>query len=114
MGDDDELAGVAQLLEERDEATEVGVVERGLDLVGVVVGSQPAEPGLAVPLTAVRGMGSDAYVILRDDAATATGSGAGASARPDERRVPVTVGVTGGGYAAVTGELEAGDRVKVS
>ncbi len=73
-----------------------------------------AEPGLAVPLTAVRGMGSDAYVILRDDAATATGSGAGASARPDERRVPVTVGVTGGGYAAVTGELEAGDRVKVS
>ena len=73
-----------------------------------------AEPGLAVPLTAVRGTGSGAYVIVHDETATGTGSGADASAQPGERRVPVTVGATGGGYAAVTGDLQPGDRVKVS
>ena len=73
-----------------------------------------AEAGLAVPLTAVRGSGADSHVIVQDGASTGKDAGGDAGTQPEERRVPVTVGVTGGGYAAVTGELQAGDKVKVS
>ena len=73
-----------------------------------------AEAGLAVPLTAVRGSGADSHVIVQDGASTGKDAGGSAATQPGERRVPVTVGITGGGYAAVTGELQAGDKVKVS
>lgn len=71
-------------------------------------GTDRVEPVLAVPLTALRAEGSQAYVLVQitpSDDGGASGS---------ERRVDVTVERTGGGYAAVVGEVDPGDRVKVS
>lgn len=72
-----------------------------------------AAPSLAVPQTAVRADASGSYVLVQDPAGAAAPGRASPSA-PAERRVPVTVERTGSGWAAVTGDLAAGDRVKVS
>lgn len=76
---------------------------------------------LAVPQTAVRADGTGSYVVVRDSrqgseigASSAHASAASDPTSTAERRVPITVIRTGGGWAAVTGELEAGDQVKVS
>lgn len=66
---------------------------------------------LTVPQTAVRVEGASSYVVVQVPASAREGS---ASSAPAERRVPVTVERTGGGYAAVSGDLAPGDRVKVS
>lgn len=75
--------------------------------------STVAEAGaeqLTVPQTALRADGDGQFVLVQGAGASSGGS----SSAPTERRVPVRVTGTGGGYAAVEGDLAAGDRVKVS
>lgn len=69
-----------------------------------------AEELLTVPQTAVRADGAGQFVVVQGAGAPSGSS----STAPAERRVPVKVTGTGGGYAAVEGDLAAGDRVKVS
>lgn len=88
----------------------------------VTVSTAPEEgnaEALAVPQTAVRTDGAGSYVVVGDSRQKSEpgASSARSSAASDpaaERRVSITVIRTGGGWAAVTGELEAGDQVKVS
>lgn len=71
--------------------------------VTVLVG-EPSEPGLAVPITAVRTEAAGDNVLVK--------RGAG---KTSFEKVPIQVTASGGGWAAIAaGELEAGDRVKVS
>lgn len=89
----------------------------------VTVSTAPADSTaetLAVPQTAVRADVTGSYVVVRDSrqdseaGASSAPSAAVSEPTPAERRVPITVIRTGGGWASVTGDLEAGDQVKVS
>ncbi|MDO5634599.1 MAG: hypothetical protein Q4G34_06985 [Micrococcus sp.] len=77
--------------------------------VTVTTNAGESEPVLAVPLTALRGEGTDRYVLVENTSTSGTTATASS-----ERRVDVHIDRTGGGYAAVTGELTPGLRVKVS
>lgn len=79
-----------------------GELDGGATVTVVAAGAEDA-PDLAVPMTALRQDGAGSYVQIRDSAAE-TGT----------RRVPVEIVRTGGGYAAVRGEVSEGDEVQVS
>ena len=83
----------------------------GQDVRVRVVSASTGEKGLAVPVTAIvaNGSGGTEVVVVEKGATSVT------DANP--RRVPVAVGVTGGGWAQITpvnDDLAAGDLVRLS
>ena len=88
-----------------------GVFRANQDVRVRVVSASTGEKGLAVPVTAIvaNGSGRTEVVVVEKGATSVT------DANP--RRVPVAVGVTGGGWAQITpvnDDLAAGDLVRLS
>jgi len=81
------------------------------DPVTVTVGNTEPTPGLAAPLSAVRQDVRGAYVLVVRDPAD-DGDETGSVATADER-VNVTITAQSQGWAALDGELQVGDRLKV-
>ncbi|WP_284985511.1 hypothetical protein [Arthrobacter sp. fls2-241-R2A-172] len=71
-----------------------------------VAGKGSAAQALAVPLSGIRQDADGAYVLRS--------SGGDRSTKDPAARVPITVLRSGGGFAAVTGDLSEGDEVQIS
>ena len=71
-----------------------------------VLGNGGAEESLAVPLSAIRQDGEGTYVLRM--------SGTPGNETGEAQRIPVSVVRAGGGFAAVSGEVSVGDRIKLS
>ncbi|MFK0074777.1 efflux RND transporter periplasmic adaptor subunit [Arthrobacter woluwensis] len=81
----------------------------------LLVQNASEKPELAVPLTAIRQDVQGSYVLKRssEPATPATGKGTNSDPTPT-LRVAVTVVHSGGGYAAIEGELRVGDSVRLT
>lgn len=71
-----------------------------------VAGQGSAAQALAVPLSAIRQDAEGIYVLRS--------SGDGGNSKVPATRVPVTVVRSGGGFAAISGEVNQGDEVQIS
>ena len=71
-----------------------------------VAGQGGAAQALAVPLSGIRQDAEGTYVLKA--------SGGNATSKAPITRVPVTVLRSGGGFAAISGELSQGDKVQIS
>ncbi|MGO4432870.1 hypothetical protein AB4Y88_06095 [Paenarthrobacter sp. RAF9] len=71
-----------------------------------VAGQGSAAQALAVPLSGIRQDADGAYVLRS--------SGGDSSTKDPAARVPITILRSGGGFAAVTGDLSEGDEVQIS
>lgn len=102
-GTGSELSGKPVRIEPVDQKAALPV---GQSVTVVTAGSHAS--GVAVPLTAVRQDASGSYVVLRH------GSSSPGTASPGSATVRITVERSADGWAAVTGDVSAGDAVKVS